>query len=118
VTLSVRVVVPVGDGVDRRRAFAKDVVRTTGARALHCCNLYGNAGGDWVGCIADQFGISNNMSADPLFCDRPGSDYTIDAGSPCAAAHSGGCGLIGALDVGCDSPVEAVSWGAIKAMYR
>ena len=45
-------------------------------------------------------------------------DFSIDAGSPCAAAHSGGCGLIGALDVGCDTPVQAKSWGAIKSMYR
>jgi predicted outer membrane repeat protein len=85
---------------------------------LSCSNLYGNAGGDWVGCIADQSGISNNLSADPLFCDRPGGDLTIDAGSPCAAAQSGVCGLIGALDVGCDSPVEAASWGAIKAVFQ
>ena len=85
---------------------------------LICCNLFGNAGGDWVGCIADQSGISNNLSADPLFCDRPVGDFTIDAASPCAAAHSGPCGLIGALDVGCDSPVEAASWGAIKSFYR
>jgi len=85
---------------------------------LICCNLFGNAGGDWVGCIADQSGVSNNLSADPLFCDRPVGDFTIDAASLCAAAHSGPCGLIGALDVGCDSPVEAASWGSIKAMYR
>ncbi|HYW68967.1 MAG TPA: right-handed parallel beta-helix repeat-containing protein, partial [bacterium] len=85
---------------------------------LSCCNLFGNAGGDWVECIEDQSEISGNMSADPLFCDRPGGDFTIDAGSPCAAPNSGGCGLVGALDVGCDSPVEPTSWGGIKAMYR
>lgn len=86
--------------------------------ALICCDLFGNAGGDWVGCIADQSGISNNLSADPLFCDRLGGDFTIDAASPCAVAQSPVCGLIGALDVGCDSPVEAKSWSSIKAMYR
>lgn len=85
---------------------------------LSCCNLFGNAGGDWVECIEDQSGINGNMSADPLFCDRLEGDFTIDAGSPCAPANSGGCGLVGALDVGCDSPVEATSWGGIKAMYR
>jgi predicted outer membrane repeat protein len=86
--------------------------------ALTCCDLYGNAGGDWVGCIAGQSGVNGNVSADPLFCDRPGDDYTIDALSPCAAPNSGGCGVIGALGVGCDSPVEDTSWGAIKARYR
>jgi predicted outer membrane repeat protein len=83
-----------------------------------CCDVYGNAGGDWVGCIAGQGDASHNMSADPLFCDRPGGDFTIDATSPCAADHIPICGLIGALDVGCDSPVESSSWGAIKALYR
>lgn len=86
--------------------------------AFDCSNVYGNAGGDWVGCIAGQAGISNNMNLDPLFCDLPGGDFTIDASSPCAAAQSPVCGLIGALDVGCDSPVEAMSWGAIKSLYR
>ena len=97
---------------------AVDCDEGTESPVLTCCDLFGNAGGDWVGCISDQAGISNNMSADPLFCDRPGGDFTIDAASPCADAHSPVCGLIGALDVGCDSPVEAKSWGSIKAMYR
>jgi hypothetical protein len=85
---------------------------------LICCDVFGNAGGDWVDCIAGQEGGNGNISADPLFCDRPGGDFTIDAASPCAPAHSGGCGLIGALGVDCDSPVEATSWGAIKARFR
>ena len=62
--------------------------------------------------------VSGNMTADPMFCNRPGGDLTIDAASPCAPDNSSGCGLIGALDVGCDSPVHAKSWGAIKSMYR
>jgi predicted outer membrane repeat protein len=33
-----------------------------------CSDLYGNAGGDWVGCIAGQFSANGNFSADPLFC--------------------------------------------------
>jgi predicted outer membrane repeat protein len=85
---------------------------------LNCCDVYGNAGGDWAGCIADQESINGNMSDDPLFCDRPGGDYTIDAQSPCAPDNSGGCGLVGALSVACDTPVHVESWGAIKAMFR
>ena len=69
-------------------------------------------------CIADQSGVSGNLSADPLFCDRPGNDFTIDAASPCAPTLRPPCGLIGALGVDCDSPVQAKSWGSIKAMYR
>ena len=85
---------------------------------LSCCDIYGNAGGDWVGGIAGQSGVAGNISADPVFCDRPGGLLTIDAASPCAAEHSGGCGVIGSLFVDCDSPVELRSWGAIKSMYR
>jgi hypothetical protein len=51
----------------------------------------GNGGGDWVGGIADQHGVRGNISADPLFCDPAG------------------CGGM---------PVEAVSWGVLKALYR
>jgi hypothetical protein len=90
----------------------------TEVATLQCCDVYGNAGGDWVGCIALQDGVSGNMSEDPLFCDMLGGDLTIDVASPCTSANSGGCGLIGALDIGCDTAVEATSWGAIKARYR
>ncbi|MBN2171331.1 MAG: right-handed parallel beta-helix repeat-containing protein, partial [Candidatus Krumholzibacteriota bacterium] len=42
---------------------------------LVCCDLYGNAGGDWVGCIAGQAGLNGNLSMDPLFCDAAGGDF-------------------------------------------
>jgi hypothetical protein len=86
---------------------------------LACCDLYDNEGGDWIGRIANQYGINDNISEDPLFCDMAGGDFTIDAASPCAPAHSGGCGLIGALPVGCGATaVESATWGAIKAGFR
>lgn len=69
--------------------------------ALSCCDLYGNAGGDWVGHIAGQYGLSGNIAEDPLFCDAAGGDYRIFNTSPCASAYSQGCGLMGALGVGC-----------------
>ncbi|MBD3335370.1 MAG: hypothetical protein GF355_07620 [Candidatus Eisenbacteria bacterium] len=71
-----------------------------GEVTLSCSDVYGNAGGDWVGCIESQYGVDGNISADPLFCDPAGGDFTIDADSPCEPGHSG-CGLIGALEVGC-----------------
>ena len=83
-----------------------------------CSDIYGNAGGDWVGCLAGLDLVDNNLHADPLFCDAPIGDFTIDAASPCTAANAPACGLVGAFDIGCDSPVKAESWGAIKAMYR
>jgi len=70
---------------------------------LACCNIFGNEGGDWTGAIANQLGSNGNTSADPLFCGvgDPAGEYVIRDDSPCAAANSGGCGLVGAWDVGC-----------------
>jgi len=86
---------------------------------LTCCDVYGNDGGDWVGCIAGQSGVDGNLSEDPLFCNMGGGDLTLRGDSPCAPGHSGACGLIGALDVGCDAaPVQYGSWGVIKARFR
>jgi len=70
------------------------------APLLSCCDIFGYSD-NWSDCIAGQYGINGNISEDPLFCDMAAGDYTIHADSPCAPAHSGGCGLIGALPVGC-----------------
>ncbi len=91
----------------------------TSAATLTCCDVYGNAAGDWVDCIADQYGINGNISGDPLFCDAGAGDLTLNSASPCAPANSGSCELIGALNVGCGPvAVEPTTWGAIKASYR
>ena len=79
---------------------------------LSCCNIFGNADGDWSDCIWDQQGIDGNVS------DAPGGDFTIDVASPCAPAHSSGCGLVGAWDVDCDAAAENASGGAIKAFFK
>jgi len=68
---------------------------------LSCCDIYGNAGGDWVGEIADQLSVRDNFSADPLFCDPQQGDYHLWNCSPCAR---GPCGLVGAYPVGCTDP--------------
>ena len=84
---------------------------------LECCDIYGNAGGDWESCIADQYGVAGNFSADPLFCDFPNGDITLASNSPCLP-DGNDCGeLIGAYGQGCEeSPVYASSWGSIKAL--
>ncbi|MGB7061142.1 MAG: right-handed parallel beta-helix repeat-containing protein [Candidatus Zixiibacteriota bacterium] len=71
---------------------------------LTCCDVYGNGGGDWVDCIADQADTNGNFSLDPLFCDMATGDFQLDVFSPCRASSPfNTCGvLIGALDVGCD----------------
>ncbi len=70
---------------------------------LSCCDLFGNAGGDWVGCVAAQFGLSGNISLDPLFCNAANNDFTLHSTSPCApfSPPNPECDLIGAWPVGC-----------------
>jgi len=91
-----------------------------GSATLACCNLYGNAGGDWVGCVQDQLGDNGNISSDPVFCSSvPDNDrnWTLRSDSPCAPGQSG-CGLIGAWNVGCStSPVRSTTWGKIKRLH-
>jgi len=72
---------------------------TEGTIELLCCDLYGNAGGDWVDCAAGQETVNGNIWADPLFCDAPAGDFHLASNSQCADAP--GCGLIGAYPVGC-----------------
>ncbi len=73
---------------------------------LECCDVYGNANGDWVGYIADQRGLDGNFSGDPGFCDTLNGNFTIRASSPCMPDDLLGCGLIGAHDWGC--PVDTL----------
>jgi hypothetical protein len=74
----------------------------SGTATLECCDLYDNDGGNWEGCIANQNGIRGNFSGDPLFCDPDNGDYHLLSNSPCAPQQQPTCGLIGALDVGCN----------------
>ncbi len=88
---------------------------------LFCCDIHGNAGGDWVGNIADQYGVNGNISQDPLFCDPANGDFRLDATSPCApfSPPNTACDLIGAWEVGCGSTaVEPATWGQVKAVFR
>jgi hypothetical protein len=87
-----------------------------------CSDLYGNAGGDWLGYCANQLGANGNFSRDPLFCNTASDDYTLMQCSPCAPGnHPNGwhCGLTGALPVGCiGTSIIPTTWGHIKAMFR
>jgi predicted outer membrane repeat protein len=88
---------------------------------LTCCDVYRNAGGDWIGCLAGQYGVNGNICEDPLFCldEHLDAPYTLHENSPCAPEQNPACGLIGAWDVGCGvTPVEEMSWGSVKAMFR
>jgi hypothetical protein len=78
--------------------------------AFHCCDIYGNAEGDWTGSIENQLGVNGNMCLDPLFCldDNPEEPFTISNCSPCSGINHPECGLIGAGDVGCESASAVV----------
>jgi len=69
--------------------------------SLFCSDIYGNAGGDWVGYIADQEGVNGNFSDDPLFCDFANGDYQITENSPCTQSNSGCEPFVGSYGVGC-----------------
>ena len=93
---------------------------------LTCCDVYGNAGGDWTGCIAGQSGINGNISLDPLVCNRPAEDFTSHNDSPCApfTPPNAQCDLIGAWPVGCicgdldsDDDVDFVDFAIFAAHW-
>jgi len=99
--------------------WGEGILCGTGTALLSCCDLYGNQGGDWVGPIAEQSAIHNNISADPLFCDRENEDFSLRADSPCAPENNHYCNQLGAWPVGCaETPIETTTWGAVKAMFR
>ena len=77
-----------------------------GTVSLTCCDIFGNPGGDWVGCIASQLGTAGNISLDPLFCGsgNPFDPYTLLDISPCAPEFNPDCGLLGARSVACLTP--------------
>ncbi len=84
-----------------------------------CCDIYGNAGGDYVGYLAGLDSVQGNFSSDPQFCDASSDDFSLAETSPCLDPPAPCLGPIGAYGVGCGPvSVEATSWGRIKAAYR
>lgn len=74
---------------------------STGPQSITCTDIYGNAGGDWTGPIADRLGMDGNISVPPLFCDLEGGDYLLDGASPCLPYNNTCFSLIGAYGLGC-----------------
>jgi hypothetical protein len=70
------------------------------AVTVECSDVYGNAGGDWVGCIAGQLGVDGNISQDPLFNNPAAGDYSLLPGSPCLPENNS-CGLMGPRTMVC-----------------
>ncbi|MGQ0719961.1 MAG: right-handed parallel beta-helix repeat-containing protein [Candidatus Eiseniibacteriota bacterium] len=106
--------------------YGGGAVRCSGSPTFSCCDIYGNAYGDWVSCIAGQLGVNGNFSADPLFCDLAARVLTLDAESPCLPGnHPAGsaCGQIGRFGMGCTvvsagHGLTSAPWGRVKSLYR
>jgi hypothetical protein len=81
----------------------------TSSATCTCTNIYMNDGGSWGGCLAGQLDTNGNMYANPRFCNMAAGNYHIHNTSDCAPANSGGCGLIGALPVGCGPSTYVVN---------
>ncbi len=72
-------------------------------------NLFGNAGGNWIGAAAPQGMGDSNLSRDPLFCVNgdPGAvAFNLQDTSPCHPDSNGGLTL-GAWPAGCGSPLPS-----------
>jgi hypothetical protein len=100
-----------------------------------CCDVYGNAAGNWVGCLTGLDAEDGNLEADPLFCGLEFSDpqlfgdrFTLAPKSPCLPSAT--CELMGARGqedcvpppgetgpTGADD-LELRTWGRIKSTYR
>ncbi len=57
-------------------------------------------------------------SGDPELCGIESADYRLFDAWPCTEANSLCEWRIGVDVIGCDSPVEEMSWGMLKAMWR
>ncbi len=72
-----------------------------------CTDVYGNAGGDWTGCLAPLAGIAGNFASDPPFCAGAGDASVTMPDSPCLPANNA-CGVpVGAGGGGCGCPTGA-----------
>lgn len=96
----------------------------TSTPILTCCDIHDNAGGDWIGPIADQLGQNGNFSECPSFCNAGFANWHLCDESPCLPGNHPdgyGCGVIGAWPQGCGcgpTRSQRTSWGAIKALHR
>ncbi len=62
-----------------------------------CNDVFESVNGPYTGCAAPE----GDFNVDPQFCDAARGVYTLFDISLCAPAGSGGCGRVGARDVGC-----------------
>lgn len=70
---------------------------------VECNDSWGNSGSNYTIYSSCDSTTGRNFSADPLFCGAALGDFRISELSPCSPSSplNAGCGLIGALGVGC-----------------
>ncbi len=95
------VVVASGDGGG---IYLDDIAHSV---AMNCNDVWSNNGGNYLGALADQTGLSGNISEDPLFCDASGGDFTVMTSSPCLPDNNGCTLRMGAYGEGCQDGTAA-----------
>ena len=55
---------------------------------LTACDLFGNAGGDWIDRLAGLYPGNGNLSVDGLFCDDPEDSLFVSVSSPLLAVNN------------------------------
>lgn len=62
-------------------------------------------------------GGHGDILEDPMFCDAESFDFSLRSDSPAARGY--GCGLLGAIPVGCGATAASgTSWGTLKIRFR
>lgn len=84
-----------------------------GTSTVFCSDVWGNDGGDYGPTFGDPTGVAGNISADPLYCDPAGRNFTLQEASPCAPGDF--CGLRGARGVLCTVSVPELPGSAARA---
>ena len=85
---------------------------------LQCCDVHGNVPDNYDSIVGDLSGTNDNFSQDPELCGREIADYRLFDTSICLEDNSPCMHLVGRWGIGCDSPVEKMSWGRLKGMWR
>ncbi len=87
---------------------------------IECTDIFGNAGGDWTGFLAQYLGRDGNISIDPIFCEPDSGDLRLRTDSPCAPHQppNSQCGLIGAWPTGCEPEGDDDPGGARILLSR
>lgn len=98
--------------------LGKSIVCPEGESIITQSDVYGNVGGDWVGCIAGQENAAGNLWADPRFCIGTARNFFLRSDSPCAAENNDGV-QIGYSPVGCSpTTVGEVEQPGASRLYQ